>query len=512
MAAIKALEQWCKNQCDGYRNVAITNMTTSFRDGLAFCALIHKHRPDLINYESLAKENVYENNNLAFRVAEDCLGIPALLDAEDMVALRVPDRLSILTYVSQYHNYFNGRAPCGGVGGVKRPAEGSKEEPSGKKNLPVTAKPLLRKPVVDNRPPLTDIIASNSKRPPKLPPTADQLVSRKDVLVESSNKTGTLSSTCAVCKHHVHLVQRHLVDGRLYHRSCFKCTECCNTLRPGAYKSGLKPGTFICTTHHTPQNVCKTTSLATKSAPEIKNAPSVHLPSVLPAPVTKTTPATRPISILSAPIRVDVKPVNPPPESTPWTASAQKTQAARQRFFLSGPATTEAAPAGRWAPATSESRGPSRGDLDKGTLQQSVSKTSQNLAEGNCNNNNICSRPGLRGSDSWTTKGTTGPEKAKIIPDKPPTHLGTIPANNKEGLWRRSAHKESLCTVSSRIKDLEKVEAPSDWRAMLKPVPTGKALNLSIPPASPIAVMIDWLRVQPLPYSPILTSPKECCI
>lgn len=77
----------------------------SWRSGLGFNALIHAHRPDLVNWSELQQNKNIDNLNYAFDVANSELGIPRLLDAEDVDTAR-PDEKSIITYVASYYHTF----------------------------------------------------------------------------------------------------------------------------------------------------------------------------------------------------------------------------------------------------------------------------------------------------------------------------------------------------------------------------------------------------------------------
>ncbi|XP_010013167.1 PREDICTED: MICAL-like protein 2 [Nestor notabilis] len=504
MAAIQNLQLWCKQQCEGYRDVNITNMTTSFRDGLAFCAILHRHRPDLINFNSLSKENVYENNKLAFRVAEEELGIPALLDAEDMVALRVPDRLSILTYVSQYYNYFHGRSPIGGMAGIKRPSSEPQEQPLGKKAVSEPPKPVLPK-----LPP--------AHPPARAKPKETSPVTTKGVLADSGNIP---SSSCGVCGNHVHLVQRYLVDGKLYHRNCFRCRQCWNVLLPGSYKSGPEPNTFICISHQQPDSVQISGLRSTGNKPESTPAPTAarafqkaaepkKLEQVLKKPSQEGLANSTKPSVSSSGSS-GFKSVNTPwsssavnksddckgsplgnkpghregaPPGPLWTTSTTKTQQAREHFFQSlESSSNKSSDTKNQVP----SHGPGKTASAKTTTEvcpvNAVKDQARNhIIQALAGSNTSPNRPGGLGSSGssassssqWQSPapkaqsskiGYTALKQEKITDPLPKSQ----PASSKPVDSVHKPESKGIKGIMSACED--KSESPAEWRSRLKPV------------------------------------------
>ncbi|XP_043552666.1 EH domain-binding protein 1 isoform X4 [Chiloscyllium plagiosum] len=105
--ATQSLLAWCKEVTKNYRGVKITNFTTSWRNGLAFCAILNHFRSDLIDYKSLNPQDIKENNKKAYDGFAS-LGISRLLEPADMVLLAIPDKLSVMTYLYQIRAHFSG--------------------------------------------------------------------------------------------------------------------------------------------------------------------------------------------------------------------------------------------------------------------------------------------------------------------------------------------------------------------------------------------------------------------
>jgi len=105
VSAKEALLRWAQKTTHRYPGVKVDNFTSSWRDGLAFNAIIHRNRPDLVDWKKLDRRQVRERIDLAFHVMEKEYGVTRLLDPED-VDTPEPDEKSIITYVSQLYDVF----------------------------------------------------------------------------------------------------------------------------------------------------------------------------------------------------------------------------------------------------------------------------------------------------------------------------------------------------------------------------------------------------------------------
>nr|XP_023699193.1 mucin-12-like isoform X9 [Paramormyrops kingsleyae] len=104
----QSLLEWCQDITKQYKGVKVTNFSTSWRNGLAFCAILHHFHPDKVDYDQLDPYDIKFNNKKAFDGFAN-LGISRLMEPSDMVLLTVPDRLIVMTYLCQIRAHFTGQ-------------------------------------------------------------------------------------------------------------------------------------------------------------------------------------------------------------------------------------------------------------------------------------------------------------------------------------------------------------------------------------------------------------------
>ena len=82
-----------------------------FRAGLALCGILHKYRPDLVDLAALPTDDPLSATQLAFSLVESELGVPPVMSAQEMADCSCPDRLAMLSYLSQVYDALHGEIP-----------------------------------------------------------------------------------------------------------------------------------------------------------------------------------------------------------------------------------------------------------------------------------------------------------------------------------------------------------------------------------------------------------------
>uniref|UniRef100_A0A673IGW5 F-actin monooxygenase n=1 Tax=Sinocyclocheilus rhinocerous TaxID=307959 RepID=A0A673IGW5_9TELE len=231
---------WCQKQTQGYRGVDVTDLTTSWRSGLALCALIHRQRPDLIDFDSLNEADCAKNNQLAFDVAEREFGIQPVTTGKEMNAERGPDKLIMVLYLSKFYEMFRnsflsitGRAFHTLMPNQSAPPVGEREEQKENKVRFMATQLLAR--FEENAP------SCGVRR---------QTSMRKEFLQGLGG-----SDTCHFCMKRVYIMERLSAEGYFFHRECFRCNICGCTLRLGGHAFDSNQGTFYCKLHFSQRKI-----------------------------------------------------------------------------------------------------------------------------------------------------------------------------------------------------------------------------------------------------------------
>ncbi|XP_043395941.1 F-actin-monooxygenase MICAL3 isoform X15 [Chelonia mydas] len=292
---------WCQRQTDGYAGVNVTDLTMSWKSGLALCAIIHRYRPDLIDFDSLDERNVEKNNQLAFDIAEKEFGISPIMTGKDMASVGEPDKLSMVMYLTQFYEMFKDSIPSSEtldlnaeekaalIASTKSPISflsklgqsiSRKRTPKDKKEKELDGAGKRRKTSQsedeeaprsyrEERPTLVSALTERRidaaiGNQNKVKSMATQLLAKfeENAPVQSTGlrRQGSLkkefpqnlggSDVCYFCRKRVYVMERLSAEGKFFHRSCFKCEYCATTLRLSCYAYDIEDGKFYCKPHY----------------------------------------------------------------------------------------------------------------------------------------------------------------------------------------------------------------------------------------------------------------------
>ncbi|XP_010743095.3 F-actin-monooxygenase MICAL2 isoform X4 [Larimichthys crocea] len=281
---------WCQKQTEGYRNVMITDLTSSWKSGIALCALIHRFKPQLIDFDSLNEEDHAANLQLAFDISEREFGIRPFASVKELSDDQELDKTRMITFLSKFYELFRGTPlPASGSRGVDENNEDypSKEVRSNN-NVLNLALPRKRVPKDEKKSDGTDPIYKRRRKFCYLE-EATNLSSNGSSVRESQepkeNKVRSMATQllakfeskpshpvrrtqggsfrrafppsgdkCHSCDKRVYMVERVCTEGLYFHRECFRCSTCSSALRQGAHAFDSEQGKLYCKLHFDQRN------------------------------------------------------------------------------------------------------------------------------------------------------------------------------------------------------------------------------------------------------------------
>uniref|UniRef100_A0A8C3A4C3 F-actin monooxygenase n=1 Tax=Cyclopterus lumpus TaxID=8103 RepID=A0A8C3A4C3_CYCLU len=340
IARSSKLLNWCQRQTEGYRNVSVTDLTMSWKSGLALCALIDRYRPDLIDFDSLDERDQEKNNQLGFDVAEREFGISPCMTGKEMSSVIEPDKLSMVMYLSQFYEMFKDTVPPGGESACCSGAAASviwsisrKRNPKVStdkrvfKNFSTFSQEEVSRTGRDDRPSAPAVLSERKMdsctvgNHNKVKVMATQLLAKFEENAPQTTglkRQGSLrkefpaniggSDVCFFCRKRVYVMERLSAEGKFFHRSCFKCEYCSTTLRLSSYAfdvedgktSSNHPSTLQSSSH--PSDPQSSPLLAPQSAlspPRYQRLAHLNLLSTLPALFALSRATPSPQSVLS---------------------------------------------------------------------------------------------------------------------------------------------------------------------------------------------------------------------